>query len=250
MKKRYLVAPLLGILVAAVLYVLPDELLRSAFAVIVALTIGVFLWRMFSSALRLEFTALVALFLLAPTALALWPRQPAQNPDPNHTHADFAVWIDGTQWDFSTGKYMSGSSTDESTHPTEGPRQYFHLHDGNGHVIHRHKPGLAVGQFFQSVGFAMTPGCLQTDTASKVCDTAAKKWRFFVNGAERPYDAGYVFNDGDHLLWTYGAADADLRTEMRKMTDDGCKYSKTCPWKGAPPTESCIADPTVPCRVP
>ena len=38
--------------------------------------------------------------------------------------------------------------------------------------------------------------------------------------------------------------------ELQEMTDDACKYSKTCPWRGEPPAESCIADPAVPCTAP
>ncbi|HRH94119.1 MAG TPA: hypothetical protein PKV72_06345, partial [Candidatus Peribacteria bacterium] len=94
--------------------------------------------------------------LLAATIVfwALGPGQvrPALNPDPNHTHADFAVWIGGKQQDFSAPKYMSGESTDV-VHD-ERLSKYFHLHDGNGRVIHRHKPGLPLGDFFASIGFA------------------------------------------------------------------------------------------------
>jgi hypothetical protein len=243
MKKRYLVAPLLGILVAALLYLLPDEWLRNAYAFTVACTIAVFAWRIFSSALRLQFVALCILFLLLPTAVAFWPHAPAQNPDPNHTHADFGVWINGTETDFTAEKYMTTEKNEV------GLRQYFHLHDGNGHVVHRHKPGLPIGQFFQSIGFALTDTCLQTDAGTKVCNTSDKKWQFFVNGQLQPMSPDYVFTDGEHLLWTYGADDAELKKEFRAMTDDGCKYSKTCPWKGPAPTESCIADPTVPCKI-
>jgi hypothetical protein len=66
------------------------------------------------------------------------------------------------------------------------------------------------------------------------------------------FDTAYVFEDGDQILVYFnenGADDAEIAAAQAKMTDDACKYSKTCPWKGTPPTENCIADPTVPCIV-
>ncbi len=188
---------------------------------------------------------------------------PQQNPDSNHTHADFAVWVNGKQLDFSADTFMSGLSTDAGTHPTEGPRKYLHLHDGNGHVIHRHKPGMTLQQFFVSLDyhFHRDPHCMAVglilEQSGKgkadpsICDTTEKKWRFFLNGTEKPYDSGldYVFEDGDRLLFTYGADDREVQRELRQLTDDACKYSKTCPWKGPAPTENCIADPEVPCTL-
>ena len=42
-------------------------------------------------------------------------------------------------------------------------RKYLHLHDGNGHVIHRHKPDLTLGDFFHSLGMTMTSSCFELD---------------------------------------------------------------------------------------
>lgn len=213
-----------------------------------------------------------------------WP-QTAVNPDPNHAHADFAVWINGKQLDFSGPEYMSVPPATEkpsafiiqqvSAHGDEDDghvipgRQYLHLHDQNGHVIHGHKPGLSFGDFLLSVGFTIGPDrggeyhCLGVPSGQMWCDdfTDAKghPWKFFVNGHAYSgtgstvltgVDAArrYVFADNDALLFTYGADDAEIQKELGLMTHDACLYSKTCPWRGTPPSEGCIADPTVPCR--
>ncbi len=188
------------------------------------------------------------LLVLVPATVHLYRvNMRAENPDPNHTHADFSVWIDSERVDFSQAKYISGGS---ETHTEEQEKhKYFHLHDGNGNVLHRHKPGLPIGQFFASLGFTLMADCLATDDGRKVCDTDGKTWRFFVNGVERPMDPEYIFEDGDRLLWSYGADDVEIAREIREVTDDACRYSRTCPGRGDPPTESCIADPTVPCRI-
>lgn len=192
---------------------------------------------------------LLPIVLIAPAALALaWYVQPAENPDPNHTHADFSVYIAGEKIDFAKQEYMSGSSTGsllDADHQAHDP--YYHLHDNVGGVIHRHKPGLPVGQFFKSLGFTMSKDCFTPTDRKPVCNEGAKTWKMFVNGTEHPFSPDYAFVDGDKLLFTYAATQADIQRQLAALTDDACLYSKTCPWRGTPPAESCISDPKVPC---
>jgi hypothetical protein len=201
------------------------------------------------------------LFIVLPGLIALgliftFGRTPAANPDPNHTHADFAVWIDGKELDFAKDEFMSGLSTDADHDNEEGNRKYLHLHDGNGHVVHRHKPGLTLGEFFGTLGFETMQ--IQNDVAGWCWRTSGKDpcesgpMRLFVNGEEFLSKTGpleYEFQDGDQLLITDATDSTDVEKELTALTDDACMYSKTCPWKGDPPTENCIADPTVPCVV-
>jgi len=180
--------------------------------------------------------------------------QYAENPDPNHTHADFAIYIDGEKLDFSEMKYMSGVSWDEGSHDEadEYHDEHLHLHDEVGHVLHRHKPGLSVGQFLESLGFSMKEGCMKLDNGNSVCSTGLNRndWRMFVNEAEQDPDSSYVFEDMDQILFTYGSSEEEVQLQLKDMTDDSCLYSRTCPWRGDPPEENCIADPDVPCTVP
>ncbi len=167
---------------------------------------------------------------------------PAVNPDPNHTHADVALYVNRTKIDLSQEKYMSGK---------EKPlHQFFHLHDGNGDVIHRHKPGIAIGELFSSLGITMTKDCMNIDDGQEFCADGKTRWRMIVNGGERFLDPSYVFKNTDKILFSYGASDTLWETQWQEMTDDACMYSKTCPERGEPPTENCIADPEIPCMAP
>lgn len=205
---------------------------------------------------------IVALVILA----VIWKgRQPVPNPDPNHTHADFAVWVEGKKLDFSDPAFMSGLSTDDTTHDEAGEyhHQYLHLHDENGHVIHSHKPGQTLGEFFRSLGVVDTRNginlCLQfPQLERKICEDEAghRTWQMELDGDHRsiePLDFTYVFKDGDTILITLpstsdeGDQQREIDVYWQQMTDDACMYSKTCPWRGEPPTENCIADPSVPC---
>jgi hypothetical protein len=181
------------------------------------------------------------------------PRVPVPNPDPNHTHADFLVVLDGEPVDFSGDEFMTGASTEDHTRdPNLSPlRQFLHLHDGIGHVVHRHKPGLTLGDFFESIHVGFTANCIvYTAPLERDPGCSDNPWRMIVNGQERPFSLNYDFADGDKILLTTATDDAALAAEWKDMTDDACRYSKTCPWRGAPPAENCVADPTVPCIAP
>lgn len=178
------------------------------------------------------------ILLLVPVLLlAACERQYKPNPDPNHTHADFAVWVDGEKVSFSEAKYMSGVSWDDESHDEESEHhdEHMHLHDEIGEVLHRHKPGLSLDQFFKSLDYTFS-----TDYT----------WRMFVNTEEMEFDLEYVFKDMDQVLITTSSSSAQVLHEVDLLTDDACRYSKTCPWRGDPPAENCVADPEVPCVVP
>ncbi|MBI3336007.1 hypothetical protein HYZ98_00375 [Candidatus Peregrinibacteria bacterium] len=164
-----------------------------------------------------------------------WPKEFIKNPDPNHTHADVAVWVDGKKIDFSLEKYMSGLEEKGDDHDHIHLHDYLHLHDGVGHVIHRHKPGLSLQEFFDSLGFEFKE---------------PTRWRMFVNTIEHEFDLNYVFNDTDYILLSNAAGSAEVLDQLEQMTRDACLYSRTCPWRGEPPAENCIADPSVPCVAP
>lgn len=196
------------------------------------------------------FLSLLLAAMIAATAYGVGNSLPIRpgNPDPNHTHADFAVWIDGAPLDFSAEKYMSGSSAVETDdgHDHEHLHPSFHLHDGNGNIMHRHKPGLTLGDFFNSL-----PGVTfeESGLSSRFgIDGRASNVALTVNGKAEPSGSAYVFADGDRLLITDAADAAQQQREWRSLTSDACLYSRICPWRGSPPAESCVADPEIPCR--
>lgn len=204
------------------------------------------------------------LILLLSSCSFFGDHKPVPNPDPNHTHADFAVWINGEKLDFSGKKYMSGISTDEESHDEadEYRHKYLHLHDGVGHVIHRHKPGLSLLDFLESLGVIV-----QSLPNESICLTLPQNgtehceddFHYFFVYTNDPYDGfarylkdDYIFDDIDHILITNGSetTSEDIETmhqQWLQMTDDACLYSKICPWRGEPPAENCISDPEVPC---
>jgi hypothetical protein len=201
------------------------------------------------------FSALVVVLLgISVAAGAQWYRERrVPNPDPDHTHADFAVWVDSEKMIFSASEFMSGLSTDASTHDEahEVLHPNLHLHDGNGNIVHRHKPGLTLEDFFTSLHIAFDPTCYVSTMPladGQIC--SEHPWRMFVNGTEQPFDLTYVFEDMDRILLTTAPEDTAVQAQLADLTDDACLYSRTCPGRGEPPVENCIADPSVPCVAP
>lgn len=191
--------------------------------------------------------------------------EPPINPDPNHTHADFAVWMDGEKLGFSGPEFMSESEGEETddNHEVHGHKHhpYLHLHDGNGHVIHRHKPGLSLREFLRSIGIEavndISSGapCIDPVTLKASGSMEQACLRLFVNGTEIQPRPGadlleYVFDDLDQILITDTSDDSEIDQQLSDITEDACLYSKTCPERGKPPVENCIADPAVPCVSP
>jgi nitrite reductase (NO-forming) len=169
----------------------------------------------------------------------------AVNPDPNHTHADLSMWVEGKKIDLSAGKYMLDEETTDPEKETNP-----HLHDGNGLVIHRHEAGQSIGEFLKAIDIDATNQCVKLDDGTSLCNEGSKRWQMFINGTEQPLDPAYIFRDLDQILLTYGATVEQAAEQIQSLSDDACLYSQTCPERGTPPVENCVADPTIPCVAP
>ena len=132
----------------------------------------------------------------------------------------------------------------------EHSHKTLHLHDGIGHVIHRHKPGQSIGEFLESLNFTFTDNCLQTDENKRYCTNENEKWQMIINKKLVPMNTQYVFADEDQILLSYGARETEIQKQWNAITNDSCLYSKTCPERGDPPAENCLADPAIPCVAP
>jgi hypothetical protein len=217
----------------------------------------------------LSIGAFVAIIVGAYIALNSANSGPAVNPDPNHTHADFAVWLPYTssqieKMDYSDEKFMSEAYEEGKQVRVDPMRKYLHLHDGNGNVIHRHKPGLTIGQFFESIGSKMIKGpieengrmldtdCFDTGSGGPVFCSGefGRDLQMYVNETKVDFDPSYVFKDNDRVLIIFSIDENEVQTALDDLSNDACLYSQTCPERGDPPTENCIADPEVPCVIP
>lgn len=178
-------------------------------------------------------TALFAYAIFLPLAA------PAQEK-PYHTHADFKVYINGQQLNFSQQKYM----TDKNN--TINPM--VHLHDLDGDVIHHHAPNITLAYFFSTLNMGFNSTCFATGDGAEFCSDEGKELQMFVlhEGGQWGQNAGfgsYVFSDLDRILITFGNETIGaLQGQMDSITDKSCIQSGTCPERGAPTDADCAGD--------
>jgi hypothetical protein len=153
-----------------------------------------------------------------------------------HTHADFAVYLEGEQFDFSVAHYHSDKNNQVNP--------FVHVHDGDGGVIHHHIAGVTMKEFFNSISMDFTESCFVLDTGKGYCTIGEKELRMYVNGKQVPVNPGYVFNDLDQILISHGVhTDQSVKEQLDSVSDRSCIQSGTCPERGMPTDgDSCTTD--------
>lgn len=152
--------------------------------------------------------------------------------DATHQHADFAVFIEGKQFNFDQPQFIS---TD-----TKETDAYVHIHEPRPTVVHVHKLGITWDYFFHSLGFklddpsfaAVTPDktCLTVPTGEKYCQTATETFKFYVNGVKVDGVSNTGIHDLDRVLISYGSeTESDVvANQLTKVTDQACIPSERC----------------------
>ena len=153
-----------------------------------------------------------------------------------HHHADFALYINGEQYDFAQEKYMSTENKSLSN--------FAHFHDMNGKVIHKHAERVTLGFFLETLGLKLNDTCLMLDDGTSYCNEGNTELKMYVDGKHNDEFAEYEIQDEDKILLSYGhESEQELQEQVRSVTDEACIYSLTCPEKGTPPEEAtCVGE--------
>ncbi len=116
-----------------------------------------------------------------------------------HIHADFKVYIDGKQLDFSDKDHMSrmakGLQVSSFIHVDSGAP----APEKTGDVLHMHATGIPLWIFFESIELKLPDNM-----------------KMYVNGKEILDYKNYVFNDLDKILITGGVG--DLQEQLNSIT--------------------------------
>ncbi len=195
--------------------------------------------------------ASIILFALgAVVMLSLVKGKIASNPEPAfHEHANFALFINGEKFNFSTPEYSSvqpckitklkgniaqahGLNLDESVH----------LHDQNGGVVHVHTPGVTWHDYFESVEIEFEDGKLVLDENNEYISDDDSFFYYFINGEQVDHLANREIRDLDQVLISYSdepLTKEQLTAQLVQINDDACLYSESCSHRGTIPPESC-----------
>jgi hypothetical protein len=149
-----------------------------------------------------------------------------------HEHVDLKIYLNGKALDLTQSKYQSDEENELNPNT--------HLHDGNGEVVHKHRDGVTLGYFLDSLKISLSKDCLILDTGEKYCNDDANELKFLINGQRSELFAEYELTDLDRLLISFGPRNESLDSQIKSVSDEACKYSEKCPERGPAPTENCV----------
>lgn len=162
-----------------------------------------------------------------------------------HEHADFALFINGKQFDFNQPQFIS--------HEDNPLSDEVHIHEPRYTVLHIHRAGTSWFAFFDSLKFKLTdmslPGttndkvCLTMPDGTNHCNNATNTWKFFMNGVQVDGLTLQYIHDLDRALFSYGPETVDqVRVQQLPLvSDQACIPSEICKDRINPndPPENC-----------
>ena len=152
---------------------------------------------------------------------------------PTHMHANFAVFINGQQFDFDKPEFMIAED--------ETPKSNnVHLHIPRADVVHVHTTLTTWDEFFTSIGFTLTDPsfagitpertCLAMPDGKQWCSQQGATWKFIANGVPVDGLADVNIGDLDRMLFSYGPETVQqvLEQQWPKVSDTACIVSELC----------------------
>src|SRR3989338_5239698 len=137
-----------------------------------------------------------------------------------HIHADWKIYIDGKQLDFSAKAHMERM---QNNLPVSS---FIHVDSGapmpekTGDIIHMHATGIPLWVFFNSIGMDFNKDCITLENKEKFCNQENAKLKFYVNGKTNNEFENYVFNDLDKILISYGdESEEEAKNQLVSITD-------------------------------
>lgn len=124
-----------------------------------------------------------------------------------HVHADFQVYVNGKQIDFTRTEYQLKHALVHLEEPAVAP-----------YLIHKHATGITYGMFFTTIGVDITE-CL-TINGKEFCDINGRTVKYYLNGQITPDLYHAQINDLDKVLISYGSESLDeLQMQLASVGD-------------------------------
>lgn len=119
--------------------------------------------------------------------------------------AGFAIFTNGTFRIFTAAMYHNLSED-------------IYIQADNPNIVRIKKANTTWDDFFKTLPFKLTKGCLTTGTGQLFCSDNNQKLKFYLNGNLDPDALNRVINPGDQLLVTYGSeSDAEIEKQLRQV---------------------------------
>ena len=137
-----------------------------------------------------------------------------------HEHASLLVIIFGDKFDFSVPSYQIKSS-------------WIHFEDSDGTTIHRHSSGVMLGYLFSSMGITVNDECFVFPDGRQFCSNIDYSLKYYINHQRVNVINGYVIEEGDRILITYGSETPEqiekqlLELDLQVGTSDNITIAPT-----------------------
>lgn len=133
-----------------------------------------------------------------------------------HTHADFALFLDGEEITPLAPRYF-----------VRAPQAHVEAGAGAGSVIHMHATNVPLGNFFRTLNMRFDNNCFRLDNGKEYCSNENKTLKMFVRGSGGQWEESrqfhtYVFKDLDQILITYGD---EAQQEIERQQDSVTQLS-------------------------
>lgn len=172
-----------------------------------------------------------------------------------HYHADFALFINGEQFNFDQPQFVSNDGDLIAAD--------VHIHPKRYSVVHVHYTNSTWARFFDTLGFTLTDPsiegitgdttCLTMPSGEKHCNGAGGSLKFFVNGVQVNGIAGTTINDLDRVLISYGTETPAqvAASQVDQVSDQACIPDERCKDRIPPdePEEQCTISNSTGCAV-
>lgn len=143
-----------------------------------------------------------------------------------HYHANFAVYIDGKQEQFSN-PLLYEEISDCTISTTMKPAERAHIHDQIKDVVHVEDEAVTWGNFFQNIGWGVSKSYID-NSDTLLINNATKKVSYILNGKTVDDVAKRIIGDKDRLLISYGESTTDqLNQQFATVASSAEKYDTT-----------------------
>jgi hypothetical protein len=123
-----------------------------------------------------------------------------------HEHAAMNVMIFGDKFDFSSPAYQVKN-------------RYIHFENHNGDTVHRHASGVTLGYLFQTLKIGFNDSCFVFPDKREFCTNDQYSLKFYLNHQKIPSLLGYVLQDDDRILISYGNENSTQIDEQLARVD-------------------------------
>jgi hypothetical protein len=141
---------------------------------------------------------------------------------PVHWHADIAMYIDRTPFNFGDPEFVSTEERELSAS--------VHVHNPRHTVVHVHLEQTTWDEFFRSLGMKLTDYCITFADGEELCVDDENKLTFVVNGIRVDSIRELDISDLQRTLIWYGPEDAEevVANWEEYISDESCIPSASC----------------------